>query len=132
MSYNESLRAGSNYPLMTQTQWDSAPFNQPENDPIPFNAEVQQTLHKVTEVYTDQYIAEWDGEQGIDYDTCEVDWSNEFYDNDHYTPIQLIELYKKELETKLELTEDKREKKWIEHMIEECSNWEELETEIYG
>ena len=121
-----------NYPPGVSDNTPGAPWNYPENDPIPFDAEVQQTLHKVVKVYTDQYIAEWDGDQGIDYDTCEVDWHNEFYDNDHYTPIQLINLYKKDLENRLKKAEKQNEKNMLKHLIEECSNWEELETEIYG
>lgn len=27
MSYNESVRANSNYPLMSQSDWDNAPWN---------------------------------------------------------------------------------------------------------
>lgn len=119
------------YPLGAYND-PSAPYNQPYYEPEPFNAEVQQTLHKIVEVYTDQYIREDDGEGYIDYDLSEVDWTNEYHDNDHYTPLQLIELYKKELETKLDLTVDKKERKWVEHMIEECSKWEEVETDIYG
>lgn len=108
----------------------NAPYNWPENDPKPFDCFVSQTLSKTSEVYTDQYIAEDDGEGYVDYDLCEVDWVNEYHENDHYTPIQLIELYKKELETKLELAESKKEKKWIEHMIEECNGWTEDDYEM--
>ena len=110
----------------------NAPYNWPENDPEPFDAEVQQTLHKIVEVYTNQYIAEWDGEQGIDYDLSEVDWPNEYSNDNHYTPLELINLYKKDLEIRLEKTEKQNEKNILKHLIEECSNWEELETEIYG
>ena len=31
MSYNESIDKNSNYPLMSQYEWDNAPWNQ--NDP---------------------------------------------------------------------------------------------------
>lgn len=118
-----------NYPLGAYND-PYAPYNWPENEPEAFAAEVQQTLHKNVEIYTDQYIKEGDPEY-YEYDLSEVDWDSEYHDNDHYTPLQLIELYKKELETKLELTEDKAKRKWLEHMIKECSNWEEVDTEVY-
>ncbi len=109
-----------------------APYNWPENDPEEFDCFVSQTLSKTTGIFTDQYIAEWDGEQGVDYDLSEVDWPNEYHANDHYTPLQLIELFKKELESKLELADNPKEQKWCKFMIEECSNWTEDECEICG
>ena len=33
MSYNESLRANSNYPPMSQSDWDRAPWNEVEQPP---------------------------------------------------------------------------------------------------
>ena len=33
MSYNESLRADSNYPPMSQSDWDRAPWNEVELPP---------------------------------------------------------------------------------------------------
>ena len=33
MSYNESLSAHSNYPPMSQWEWDHAPWNQEEPEP---------------------------------------------------------------------------------------------------
>ena len=31
MSYNESLNGNSNYPPMSQSEWDNAPWNQVDN-----------------------------------------------------------------------------------------------------
>lgn len=121
-----------NYPPGVSDRTPDAPWNWPENDPEPFDAEIQQTLHKVVEVYTAQYIAEGDDEGYVDYDLSEVDWPNEYSNDGHYTPLELINMYKKELETKLELTESKAEQRKYKHLIEECSNWEEVETDIYG
>ena len=64
MSYNESLNPGSNYPEMTQSQWDSAPWNEKETPEKEFEVCITQTLSKTVKVTTNDYIP--DG--GIDDD----------------------------------------------------------------
>lgn len=55
MSYNESLRANSNYPPMTQSQWNAAPFNQIDSPEEAFKVAVSCSLSKDTEVISDDY-----------------------------------------------------------------------------
>ena len=152
MSYNESLSPNSNYPAMSQSQWDSAPFNEPDVPEEEFNVTCSQSLSKSTTVWTDNYIPgasgadyEPDGEGGYcavgwhdDPDTSDTNWMEEYHDNDHYTPIQLIELFKETLKNQLESwegTEDtnagRSQIKRIKHLIEECDGWTEDDVEVF-
>ena len=150
MSYNESLRANSNYPPMSQSEWDRAPFNQPDPDEMDFDVTCSQSLSKTVTVVTNNYIPgasrvdyEPDDEGGYcatayhdDPDTSDTNWAVEYHDNDHYTPIQLIGLYKESLKEQLKSWEGmddmapaKAQIKRIEHLIEECEGWVEDDTE---
>lgn len=150
MSYNESLNSNSNYPAMSQSQWDSAPFNQPDVPEKEFEITCSQSLSKTVTVTTNNYIP---GDEGVDWetddeghhyashwqdapDTSDTNWAEEYHYNDHYTPIQLIELYKETLKEQLkswenmdEIPNAKAQIRRIEHLIEECENWTEDETE---
>ena len=53
MSYNESLRANSNYPPMSQSDWDNAPFNQPSEQIEEIEATVSLTLSKNVKIKMD-------------------------------------------------------------------------------
>ena len=55
MSYNLSLRADSNYPLMTQSEWDSAPFNEVEPEEKEFTMSYQMTLSFEAKVMSTEY-----------------------------------------------------------------------------
>ena len=150
MSYNESLSPNSNYPAMSQSQWDSAPFNESDIPEEEFEVTCSQSLSRTTSVWTSNYIPgasgvdyEPDGEGGYygsswhdDPDTSDTNWAEEYHDNDHYTPIQLIGLYKETLKEQLKSWEDmdeiasaKTQIRRIEHLIEECEGWTEDETE---
>ena len=128
----------------------SAPYNEPTVPDKEFDVTCSQTLSKTVSVWTDNYIP---GASGVDYepddeggyyasgwqdpdDTSDTNWAEEYHDNDHYTPIQLIELYKNTLKEQLKSWEGMEDTasartqiKRIEHLIEECSNWVEDETE---
>lgn len=136
MSYNESLNHNSNYPSMSQSEWDNSPMTETEPEEREFNIMCSQTLSKTNVVFTNNYIPvveeEYDDMGGWhqEYpDTSDTNWSDEYADNDHYTPLQLIELFKKHLEDELssgELSQSKVNN--YKYIIEECNNWSEDET----
>lgn len=143
MSYNESLRPNSNYPAMSQSQWDSAPFNEPIIPDKEFEVTCSQSLSKTVNVLTNNYVP---GASGVDYesddeggcyasgwhdpdDTSDTNWADEYHLNEHYTPLQLIELFKQHLENELNRMAEVKNEKWIKHLIEECSDWTEDDTE---
>lgn len=137
MSYNESLNNNSNYPLMSQSEWDNAPWNQSDPEEKEFEVTVSQTLSKSTTVTTSDYIpgeyfpeTEWDidGYHTITChepdDTSDTDWKKA-YNNEHYTPLGLIQEFKEMLEKNTPIPETRRK-----HLIDECMNWIEDDLEV--
>ena len=137
MNYNESLNNNSNYPLMSQSEWDNAPWNQSDPEEKEFEVTVSQTLSKSTTVTTSDYIpggyfleTEWDidGYHTITChepdDTSDTDWKKA-YNNEHYTPLGLIQEFKEMLEKNTPIPETRRK-----HLIDECMNWIEDDLEV--
>lgn len=104
-----------------------APWNQEDNPEQEFDVTITQTLEKTLTVWTGQYNLIYDRDEDggyVQYDTSDTYW-NDVYAEDHYTPLQLIALFKRMLESKEEISDSKRK-----HLIEECSNWCEVDCEI--
>ena len=136
-----------NYPPGADNEY--APWNEPTIPEKEFDVTCSQSLSKTVTVTTNNYIP---GASGVDYepddeggycavgwhdpvDTSDTDWEEE-YSNEHYTPLELIELYKETLKEQLKSWEGmddtvsaKTQIRKIEHLIEECDNWTEDETE---
>ena len=131
MSFNTSTLSNSNYPTMSQTEWYNAPFNQEPNKEREFKVYVCQTLSKDTKVITDDYDLEVDDEENCLYaDTKDTNWQDVYADNDCHTPIQLINLFKKCLETNLKHGIVFKSHAYTKQLIEECGDWIEDETVI--
>ena len=133
----------SNYPPGLSDSTPGAPWSEPEIPEKEFDVTCCQTLSKTTSVLTSNYIP---GASGVDYepddeggyyasgwhdpdDTSDTNWADEYHDNEHYTPLQLIELFKKHLENELIRMGEVKNERWIKHLIEECSDWTEDDTE---
>ena len=131
MSYNEYLDPNSNYPPMSQSQWDSAPWNQSEPPEREFDVTVSQTLSKRTTIATSKYQPEVDDEDGSTYANTEyTDWK-EVYEDVCYTPLQLIGKLKTILEDAIAKEQVTGHlKHTYEELIEECEGWEEDDYEV--
>lgn len=131
----------------------NAPYNEVEVPEKKFEVLASQTLSKSTSIITNQYIP---GASGVDYDsddeggcvavgyqepddTSNVNWRQEYHENHHYTPLELIAKFKEYLEKELDTLKDaeetndnetKQKKRDIKHLIEECEGWTEDEIEI--
>ena len=70
MSYNESLRADSNYPPMSQSDWDRAPWNEIELPPKEVEVTVSVTIRKTMKVPVEDYIIDEEG--NIDFSECDL------------------------------------------------------------
>lgn len=70
MSYNESLRVNSNYPPMSQSDWDNAPWNEEILPDKEIEVTVSITLSKTVKVTVNDYIVDEDG--CIDYSNCDL------------------------------------------------------------
>ena len=70
MSYNESLNSNSNYPLMSQSEWDSAPWNEVELPPKDVEVTVSITVSRTMKVPVTDYTIDEEG--GIDFSNCDL------------------------------------------------------------
>lgn len=77
---NPSAFSGSNYPLMSQTEWDSAPFNMndlEDNEPQEIEVTVSMTLSKTVKIKVTDYeftvSKDEDNNPIIDYDFSQCD-----------------------------------------------------------
>ena len=129
---------------MSQSQWDSAPFNQSDPDDVDFEITCSQSLSKTVKVTTNNYIP---GASGVDYesddeggcyavpyhdtpDTSDTNWADEYHDNDYHTPAQLLELFKQCLEENMKHGLVFKTPKFTNNLIKECEGWIEDETEF--
>lgn len=120
-------------------EFDSrAPWNEQEVPERQFDVCISQTLSKSTRVTTNDYVPEVDQDEDGVYestaDTSDTDWEAA-YDRDHYTPLQLINLFRGSLSEELNSiinkpNQDLKRKKYLEELISECSDWTEDETEV--
>lgn len=112
MSYNESLKSNSNYPPMTQSQWDEAPFNEVDPPKKEVTVCCSQSLSKSVNILAD-------------YDDYNEDFINLNYDynQQHLTPLEIIEEFKKALENG-EIPKNKQ------YWIDECKGWINDETVV--
>ena len=69
MSYNESLRADSNYPPMSQSDWDRAPWNEVELPPKDVEVTVSITVSRTMKVPVTDYIID---DEGVDFSRCDL------------------------------------------------------------
>ena len=70
MSYNESLNSNSNYPPMSQSEWDSAPWNEVELPPKDVEVTVSITVSRTMKVPVTDYTIDEEGE--IDFSNCNL------------------------------------------------------------
>lgn len=151
----------SNYGYSLNDYSSNTPWNDeyyvPEKD---FEVTCSQTLSRTAKVTTDNYIPgaegcdyEPDGEGGYnafgwhdDDDTSDTNWADEYKENGHYTPLQLIQMLKeyvlKDAERYLEEHKDdgpQNGKQPVEYhweykrllkLAKECDGWSDDETEI--
>lgn len=131
MSYNESLRADSNYPHMSQSEWDNAPWNQDEQKERTYPITIDQCLRKSgVEVNTKNYI-----EYDFDEDLSNVDWKSE-YNEQHYTIPEMLAQLKEYIEADIRTLQKTRtraqrcKRTRLKTMLQDCQGWE-LMDETY-
>ena len=70
MSYNESLRANSNYPPMSQSDYDRAPWNEVELPPKEVEVTISAIVSKTMKVPVRDYTIDEEG--NIDFSDCDL------------------------------------------------------------
>jgi hypothetical protein len=119
----------SNYPMGAEHD-PNAPWNQCDPKPIERDVVAVFSLSTCKTTETTNYYCEGDKYEGYFEVLDDVDWSEEFK-NQHYSPLELIDMYKKELEEKKKSMTNLYEIHKIEHIISECENWDEELDECY-
>lgn len=132
MSYNESLNPNSNYPLMSQNQWDNAPFNEVPIEPYEFDCVITQTIQKSVGVETRNYNIEADEDDGC-FSRCPdgVDWDEE-YCAQHLEIPELLAALQGLANEKLEKCKDLSiyEKNRLNMLISEADGWASVEKSV--
>lgn len=65
MSYNESSRSDSNYPLMSQSDWDRAPWNEKESKEVKVDVTISQTLSRTVTVTVPENYDDYDLREAV-------------------------------------------------------------------
>lgn len=119
MSYNESLKPNSNYPLMSQSEWDNAPFNQPETEEEDFNITVSYSLSKELPIKSTEYSEDDYGNHVLE------DPHKEFVENHMELP-DIIAFAKTSAEYLLNIPYKAlsyNDKKALKEIIKGCEGW---------
>lgn len=133
-----------NYHYPAGADNEQAPWYETDVPEKYFDVTCSQTLSRTVSVLTNNYIP---GESGVDYetddeghpyaipwqdpdDTSDTNWAEEWHENDHYTPKQLIELFAECLTTMQRNGYVFKTPAQDAHLIEECANWTEDEVEF--
>ena len=130
MSYNESLKANSNYPIMSQSEWDNAPFNEPVIRDRDFDIECTCVMRKVVTGTTNDYIPEIDDENGHEYANTEnTDWATAFGNSGHFTINDLIDELREYVKADMKTCAPNTGKgARLKRLLEACNGWETVET----
>lgn len=106
-----------------------APYNEVSVPDHEFDVEVQVTLSNSTIVTTNDYIPEFDEEDGRMYtDTSSTDWEKA-YEESCYTIPQMLEELKLLLEEKIADPNCKQKTKY-KQMLEDCQGWTVDECDV--
>ena len=119
-----------NYNYAEGSDTPDAPWNQGENKAIERDIVAEFSLTKCCTASTTNYYVEGDKYEGFYEVLGNVDWQDE-YNKQHYTPLELINMYKKELEEKKKYLSDIYKIRGIEHIISECESWDEEFNDAY-
>ena len=65
MSYNESLNPNSNYPPMSQSDWDRAPWNEKEPKEVIVDVTISQTLSRTVTVTVPENYDDYDLREAV-------------------------------------------------------------------
>jgi hypothetical protein len=120
-----------NYPMGADSE--NAPWNEKMLPYKSFKVCVSQSLSKTTTVNTNDYseLKEKDDVGGfLEIDTDDVVWADEYADNGHLTPLELINLYKQHCKAALDKNPNASDASWYKYIIEECDNWVSDDFEV--
>ena len=120
--------------MMSQSQLNSAPWNEKEQSVITRDCEITETVTRKVTLATTDYVAEedWDNELGkcVSADTSDTDWAGE-YSNQEYTVLELIDKLKAYVEEEIKNTSPNTGKcRKLQRLLSTCNGWEQVELEV--
>ena len=118
-----------NYPMMSQSQLNSAPWNDKEISVIERDCEVTETVTRKVTLATTDYSADsnYDDELGVcsSVDTTDTDWVAE-YEEQEYSIIELLSKLKKYVADDLRNTKHSlRQQKELQKLLLVCDSWKQ-------
>lgn len=127
MSFNESLKSNSNYPLMSQSEWDNAPFNQSDTEEEDFNLVVSYTLSKEVPVISTEYSEDEHG-------THILENPREDYENTQIKLQDIIDFAKSSAKYLLSFESgnllSSKDKSSLKAIVKSCEGWVIDEYEV--
>jgi hypothetical protein len=107
----------------------SAPYNQPVIPERDFDVEVTITMSKVVTITTDNYVPEYDDEDGHTYANTEnTEWDKEFENSGHFTIADLIEELKGYVVEDMKTCAPNTGKgAHLQRLLLACEDWETIE-----
>lgn len=103
----------------------SAPYNEPVIKERDFDIEVEFVMRKTVTVTTNDYIPEYNDEDGREYvNTDDTNWENAYDESGHYTiPELLQELESYINQDLLRYKGSSRETRRLNELLESCRGW---------
>ena len=107
----------------------NAPYNEPLIPERDFDVEVTITMSKVVTITTDNYVPEYDDEDGHTYANTEnTEWDKEFENSGHFTIADLIEELKGYVLEDMKTCEPNTGKgAHLQRLLLACEDWETIE-----
>lgn len=107
----------------------NAPYNEPLIPERDFDVEVTITMSKVVTITTDNYVPEYDDEDGHTYANTEnTEWDKEFENSGHFTIADLIEELKGYVVEDMKTCAPNTGKgAHLQRLLLACEDWETIE-----
>ena len=107
----------------------NAPYNEPLIPEREFDVEVTITMSKVVTITTDNYVPEYDDEDGHTYANTEnTEWDKEFENSGHFTIADLIEELKDYVvEDMKTCAPNTRKVSHLKRLLLACEDWETID-----
>ena len=107
----------------------NAPYNEPLIPERDFDVEVTITMSKVVTINTDNYVPEYDDEDGHTYANTEnTEWDKEFENSGHFTIADLIEELKGYVVEDMKTCAPNTGKgAHLQRLLLACEDWETIE-----
>ena len=107
----------------------NAPYNEPLIPERDFDVEVTITMSKVVTITTDNYVPEYDDEDGHTYANTEnTEWDKEFENSGHFTIADLIEELKGYVvEDMKTCAPNTRKVSHLKRLLLACEDWETID-----